>query len=58
MQWDKSSKLNKRYGEKSFTIDFRQYMVTTDPNIYVLEKVEVVHDLFSSVNVVNLQASG
>lgn len=33
-------------------------MVTTDPNIYVLEKVEVVHDLFSSANVVNLQASG
>lgn len=35
-------------------IAFRQYMITTDPNIYVLEKVEVAHDLLSSANVVNL----
>ena len=48
------SKLNKRYVEKSFMNAFRQCMVTTDPNIYGLEKVEVAHDLLSSANVVNL----
>lgn len=47
-----TSKLKKGCGDKSFMNVFRQYMVTTDPNISLLEKIEFAHDLLSSSNVV------